>query len=142
MFINGIIFFDGGCWLADIPALDMMVQGDSFDEAFQEIQNEFTDQLPQALANFSWIDQDAGVFTVKLKKPGQVFHEMIKRHRIASERSVSSIVKRTKRIDAKLWQDIESGAVQTTTAQFFMMLDALGLDVFLSVKKREETSDT
>ena len=63
---------------------------------------------------------------------------MIKRQREGSELSVAKTAKRTKRIDQKLWADIESGAVQSTTAQFFAMLDALDLDIFLSVKKRTD----
>ncbi len=138
MNINGLVFEDGGCWLADIPALDMMVQGESFEGAFAEIQEVFKEELPRVDASFSWINQGAGVFSVRLIKPGQVFHEIIKRHRLATELPVSSIVKRTKRIDAKLWSEMESGAVQMTTAQFFTMLDALDLDVYLSVRKRAD----
>ena len=58
MNINGLVFPMVSCWLADIPAIDLMVQGDSFDDAFNQVQAVFEEELPKVEAEFFWINQD------------------------------------------------------------------------------------
>lgn len=136
MNLNGIIFRDLDCWLADIAGLDLMVQGENQDTAYENMQQVFEEEFPKVDATFSWLHREQGVFTVNFKKPGQILHEMIKRHREASEKSLTQIVKNCKGFDQNLWGSIESGETQSTAAQFFSMLNALDLDVIISVKKR------
>ena len=139
MFLNGVIFEDAGCWLADVPGLDFMVQGDSKADAYDELSHVFKEEFPEVEASFTWLHQEQGVFGIQFKKPGQVFHHMIKRHRETVEEPLPKVVKRTKGVpDVDAWKNIESGSQQATAAQFFTMLDSLGLDVIVSVKKRVE----
>ena len=142
MQLNGIIFEDAGTWLADLAGLDLMVQGSSRDEAFLEMQEVFAEEFPTVAASFSWLHQPQGVFSVKFKKPGQVLHLMIRRHREAVERPLAKTVGQVKGMTVEQWRDIESGSQQTTTAQFLAMLDALDLDVIISVKKRSPVLKT
>ncbi|SMF73875.1 type II toxin-antitoxin system HicB family antitoxin [Pseudobacteriovorax antillogorgiicola] len=138
MQLNGIVFEDAGCWLADVPGLDLMVQGDSKEDAFNELKEVFSEEFPDVIATFDWLHELQGVFGVRFKKPGQILHVMIKRHRETVEEPLSRIASRAKGVDSELWKEIESGSRQSTAAQFFSMLDALGLDVIVSVKKRTD----
>ena len=105
MFLNGVIFEDAGCWLADIPGLDMMVQGDSRDDAYNEIKAVFDEEFPDVDAEFNWLHEAHGVFALKFSKPGQIFHHMIKRQRETVEEPLGKIVKRTKGVsDPEQWK--------------------------------------
>ncbi|NRA66701.1 MAG: hypothetical protein HRU19_19595 [Pseudobacteriovorax sp.] len=136
MLINGLVFEDAGVWLADIPAVDLMVQGSSFDDAFEQIQAVFAEELAHVDCDFIWTNEAAGVFSIKLKKPGQILHEIIKRQRQASEISIAAAARRMKKMTTEQWTQIESGVMQATAAQYFSMLDCLDLDLFFSFRKR------
>lgn len=138
MHLNGLIFQDGGCWLADIAGLDFMVQGDSREDVYETLVETFHEEFPKVDASFSWLNEEHGVFTVRFKKPGQVLHEMVKRQREACSTGLSEITKKMKSMTHERWKEVESGEKQTTTAEFLSMLDAMDLDVFISVKKRPQ----
>lgn len=113
-----------------------MVPGENLEVCFELIQDVFSEEFPEVDVHFDWMQRDSGVFTVKCKKPGQIFHHMLNRQRIAVDMSLAELSKKLKRTTVEDLKAIEEGRVQPTVAQFFTIIDALGYDAFVSVRRR------
>lgn len=143
--LDGKIWKEGKFWLVKVPALDIMTQGKTKDEAHEMIKDAIESHIRAEGFEVDVIPEDANTFILSVESPENIallLGLMLKRLRAKNNLSLEEMRSRLGVKSRYNYAQYEKGDILPGFAQVSNFLEAMGLQVILNFNIAQSAATT
>lgn len=141
--LDGKIWKDGKFWLVEVPALDIMTQGKTKDEAYEMIKDAIESHVRAEGFEVDVIPEENDTFIVSVESPENIallIGLMLKRLRAKNNLSLEEMRTRLGVKSRSNYAQYEKGCILPGIAQVSSFLEAMGLQAILNFNIEQAAS--
>lgn len=136
MMLKGRVWKDGRFWLIACPSLDAMTQGHTKREAFAMIVDWIKTALDQPDFQVEVLPDEGEAFFLRFADAKPILGLMIERARASSGMTLDEVAKKLGLKSRSNVKHYETGKHAASIAKAQEILDAMGFDLEISVRRR------
>ncbi len=141
MYLNGHIWKEGRHWLIEIPALDIMTQGDTKKEAFEMISDAVESHINCKGFKTTLIVNANNSFYLTANTLSYLVALMLKRQRIKNGLSLADVANRLNLKSRNAYAQYEQGRSLPSLTKIHDFLNAINENMIMTVGIEEESAN-